>query len=63
MFGHAAQGHASLLGLNHSTGLAIDEQQIVARPGRQAKFAYSHSQSGLAIKNITILDDPAGIGQ
>ena len=63
LLGDAAQGHAGLLGLDDACGLAGDEQQVVAGPGRQREFTHRHAQGRVAVEVVPVLQYPAGSTQ
>ena len=58
LLGDAGQCGPRRLGLDDAARLARDEQQIVARAGRQRVFADGHAQGGATVQVGTVLDHP-----
>jgi hypothetical protein len=59
LLGHARQGSARRLGLDHAARLARDDQEIVAGAGRQGEFAHRDAEGGETVQVGAILHHPA----
>src|SRR5690606_23209881 len=59
LLGHATEGDAGLLGLDHAAGFATDEQQVVAGAGPGLELAHGHAFLRIAVEVGVVLDDPA----
>ncbi len=63
LLGDAGKQRALLLRLDHADGLAIHEQEVIARAGFQRRFAQRDATAGRGIELPVILNDPAGRGE
>ena len=61
LFRHPGQQRAFLLGFDNADGLAIYEQEIIARPRLERDFADGNTPTRAQIDLLVILQHPAAL--